>query len=97
MSIVNVQTLQFYAVQFSFFYLFILMTNLVSSINWYAVEGDHSVSIWIWFSGSSLHMPTVVELLLESMGNGGVAMLLLVIHVLERSCCLLAVEKRSNP
>jgi len=61
------------------------MTNLVSSINWYAVEGDHSVSIWIWFSGSSLHMPTVVELLLESMGNGGVAMPLLVIHVLERS------------
>ena len=97
MSIVNVQTLQFYAVQFSFFTSFILMTNLVSSINWYAVEGDHSVSIWIWFSGSSLHMPTVVELLLESMGNGGVAVLLLVIHVLERSCCLLAVEKRSNP
>jgi len=39
----------------------------------------------------------VVELLLESMGNGGVAVLLLVIHVLERSCCLLALEKRSNP
>jgi len=72
------------------------MTNLLSSINWYAVEGDHSVSIWIWSSGSSLHMPTVVELLLESMGNGGVAVLLLVIHVLERSC-LLALEKRSNP
>ena len=45
------------------------MTNLLSSINWYAVEGDHSVSIWIWSSGSSLHMPTVVELLLESMGK----------------------------
>ena len=73
------------------------MTNLVSSINWYAVEGDHSVSIWIWFSGSSLHMPTVVELLLELMGNGGVAVLLLVIHVLERSCFLLALEKGSNP
>nr|TKW28638.1 hypothetical protein SEVIR_3G338210v2 [Setaria viridis]TKW28639.1 hypothetical protein SEVIR_3G338210v2 [Setaria viridis] len=42
-------------------------------------------------------MPTVVELLLESMGDGGVGMLLLVICVLERSCCLLAVEKRSNP
>jgi len=42
-------------------------------------------------------MDQVVELLLESMWNGGVAALLLVIHVLERSCCLLALEKRSNP
>jgi hypothetical protein len=42
-------------------------------------------------------MPTVVELRLESMGDGGVAMLLLVIRALERSCYLLAVEKRTNP
>jgi hypothetical protein len=42
-------------------------------------------------------MPIVVELLLESMGVEGVGVLLLVIRVLERSCCLLDVEKRSNP
>jgi hypothetical protein len=41
-------------------------------------------------------MPIVVELLLESMGDG-VGVVLLVIRVLEKSCCLLAVEKRSNP
>jgi hypothetical protein len=74
------------------------MTNLLSSIYWYAVEeGDHSLSIWFWSTGSSLHMPIVVELLLESMGVEGVGVLLLVIRVLERSCCLLDVEKRSNP
>jgi hypothetical protein len=73
------------------------MTNLLSSIYWYAIEeGDHSLSIWFWSSGSSLHMPIVVELLLESMGDG-VGVVLLVIRVLEKSCCLLAVEKRSNP
>ena len=41
-------------------------------------------------------MLTVVELLLESMWNGGVAVLLLVIHVLERSCCLLAGEMKGS-
>jgi len=59
-----------------FFYLFVLMTNSLSSIYWYAVEGDHSLSICSWSSGSSLHMPTVVELLLEWMGDGGVGVLL---------------------
>jgi hypothetical protein len=42
-------------------------------------------------------MPTMVEHLLESMGDGGIIVLLLVICVLERSYCLLAVKKRSNP
>jgi len=37
-------------------------------------------------SGGVCICSIVVELLLESMGNGGVAVLLLVIHVLERSC-----------